>query len=121
MNDRAIVLFAHGARDPAWSRPFVRMKAELEERMPGARVALAFLERTEPDLGQCVAALHGEGVRKLRIVPVFLGAGGHLKTDLPRLVGALNARYPDLAIEVDPAIGEQDTVIAAIARAVAGG
>lgn len=121
MTKRAIVLFAHGARDPEWSRPFVRMKAELESLLPGEQVALAYLERTEPSLEACVEGLHAAGVRALRIVPVFLGSGGHLKSDLPKMVEALKARYPDLAVAVDAAIGEQPLVIAAIAKAVAQG
>mgnify|MGYP003341906617 CR=1 FL=1 len=121
MSERAIVLFAHGARDPEWSRPFVRMKAELEALRPGARVALAYLERTEPSLEACVAGLHADGVRALRIVPVFLGAGGHLKSDLPEMVDALKARFPDLSVAVDPPIGEQPLVVSAIAKVVAQG
>lgn len=72
----------------------------------------------QPSLPECAAALYGEGVRTLRVVPVFLGAGGHLRSDLPKLVDQLKARYPDLAITVDPPIGEQPEVIAAIARAI---
>lgn len=117
----AIVLFAHGARDARWAEPLVALKAELEARLPGERVALAFLELMRPSLVECAQALYAEGVRRLRVVPVFLGAGGHLRSDLPRLVGELAARYPDLAIAVEPPIGEQREVIAAIADAIARG
>lgn len=73
----------------------------------------------QPALADCATALYADGVRSLRVVPVFLGAGGHLKEDLPRLVEEIRARYPDLAITVEPPIGEQPTVIAAIAQAIA--
>jgi len=116
---RALVLFAHGARHPGWADPFRRLAVELGEKLPGERIVLAFLELMQPSLPDCVAALHADGVRELRVVPVFLGAGGHLKTDLPRMVDELRARYPDLAIAVDPPIGEQAGVIAAIASAIA--
>jgi sirohydrochlorin cobaltochelatase len=119
MSSRAIVLFAHGARNAEWAHPFRRLALELGEKLPGERIVLAFLEMMQPSLPDCAMALHGEGVRALRVVPVFLGAGGHLKTDLPKLVDELKARYPDLAITVDPPIGEQPEVIAAIARAIA--
>jgi sirohydrochlorin cobaltochelatase len=121
MAERALVLFAHGARDPGWAEPLRALKAQLEVRLPGERVALAFLERMPPSLAECAGALYAEGVRRLRVVPVFFGAGGHLKSDLPRLVGELAARHPDLAIAVEPPIGEQPEVIAAIASAIARG
>jgi sirohydrochlorin cobaltochelatase len=86
--------------------------------LPGERIALAFLELMRPALAECAAALHGDGVRSLRIVPVFLGSGGHLKNDLPKLVAELRERYQDLEITVEPPIGEQPEVISAIAAVV---
>jgi sirohydrochlorin cobaltochelatase len=120
MATRAIVLFAHGARDPDWARPFRQLVVELGERLPGERIVLAFLELMQPSLAECVASLHGDGVRSVRLVPVFLGSGGHLKADLPRLVDEVKSRYRDLAITVEPPIGEQPEVISAIAKAIAG-
>jgi len=88
--------------------------------LPGERVVLAFLDLMQPSLPDCAASLYAEGVRSLRVVPVFLGSGGHLKEDLPRLVAAIHTNYPDLDISVEPPIGEQPEVIAAIARAISG-
>ena len=116
----AIVLFAHGARDPDWARPFRQLVAELGERLPGERIVLAYLELMQPSLPECAAALYADGVRELRVVPVFLGMGGHLRADLPAIVAQLHARHAGLRIKVEPPIGEQPEVIAAIARAIAG-
>ena len=119
MARQAIVLFAHGARDPQWARPFQQLVTELGELLPGERTVLAFLELMQPSLPACAALLHGEGVRSLRVVPVFLGAGGHLKEDLPKIVAAIRGSYPDFEISVDPPIGEQTAVIRAIAQVIA--
>jgi sirohydrochlorin cobaltochelatase len=73
----------------------------------------------QPSLAECAAVLHSDGVRSLRIVPVFLGSGGHLKDDLPKLVAEIRERHKDLEITVEPPIGEQPEVIVAIARAIA--
>ena len=81
---------------------------------------LAFLELMQPSLQECAASLYAEGVRTLRVVPVFLGVGGHLKNDLPKLVEIIRGNFPDLEIAIEPPIGEQPEVIAAIARAIAG-
>ncbi|MGH8764800.1 MAG: sirohydrochlorin chelatase [Burkholderiales bacterium] len=115
----AIVLFAHGARDPQWAQPFRQLVAELGERLPGERIVLAYLELMQPSLPDCAAALYVDGVRQLRVVPVFFGVGGHLKDDLPKIVEDLKTRYVDLQITVEPPIGEQPGVIAAIADAIA--
>jgi sirohydrochlorin cobaltochelatase len=118
MAGRATILFAHGSRDPDWARPFQSLALELAERLPGERVALAFLELMQPSLGDCVDALYAEGIRKFRVVPVFFGAGGHLKKDLPALVSGLKQK--DIEITLEPPVGEQPGVVSAIARVIAG-
>jgi len=120
MAGSAIVLFAHGARNPQWAAPFARLKSELEALRPGEQIVLAFLELMQPSLADCAAALYAGGVRTLRVVPVFLGAGGHLREDLPKIVTEIRAKFADLAITVEPPIGEQPAVISAIAKAIAG-
>ena len=80
---------------------------------------LAFLELMEPSLPDCAAALYADGVRTLRVVPVFLGVGGHLREDLPKIVAGIRGRFADLQITVEPPIGEQPEVISAIAKAIA--
>ena len=87
--------------------------------LPGERIVLAFLELMQPSLPDCAASLYAEGVRSLRVVPVFLGSGGHLKNDLPKLVATIGGQCKDLEITVESPIGEQPEVIAAIARAIA--
>lgn len=114
---QGIVLFAHGSRDPEWSRPFERIAAALAKKLPAATVALAYLEHG-PSLNEGLAALAAKGAASVRIVPVFLGHGGHAKSDLPRLVEDARARHPSLRLALDPTIGEQPEVIEAIASAI---
>jgi len=111
----AILLFAHGARDPGWAEPFRRIAARLRAGQPGLRVELAFLELMDPKLGDAVAALAGEGISRITLVPLFLAQGGHLKEDLPRLLDDIQKRHPGVRIDVTPAIGDSEDLTAAIA------
>jgi sirohydrochlorin cobaltochelatase len=54
-------------------------------------------------------------------VPVFLGAGGHVKEDLPRLVARARADHPKVTIRLEAPIGEQSALIEAIAASIARG
>jgi sirohydrochlorin cobaltochelatase len=119
MAKRALILFAHGARDPQWARPFQQLVTELGELLPGERIVLAFLELMQPSLPACAASLYGDGVRSLTVVPVFFGMGGHLKEDLPKVVARIRETYADLEVIVERPIGEQPEVIAAIAKVIA--
>lgn len=113
MADRAVVLFAHGARDPRWAEPLEALRRRLEQR--GCRVAVAFLELMTPTLAEVVAALAAGGDRAIEIVPVFLGQGGHVREDLPRLVDDVRSRHPQVDLRLAHAVGEDDGVLDAIA------
>lgn len=112
-----IVLFAHGSRDPQWAAPFESIAAELSKAF---LVRLAYLEIMQPPLADAIASLASAGARSIRVIPVFLGAGGHVREDLPRLVAAARSAHPHLEITLEKPVGEQPAVIAAIARAIAG-
>jgi len=49
---------------------------------------------------------------------VFLGQGGHVKDDLPRLVS--QSARPGLKLSLEQPIGEQPAVVEAIAAAISG-
>jgi sirohydrochlorin cobaltochelatase len=112
---QGIVLVAHGSRDPEWSRPFERLAAALEKKLPAVAVALCYLEHG-PDIAEALAALVAKGAGAIRVVPVFLGAGGHVRQDIPALIAAAN---PPVAVTIDAPIGEQSQVIEAIAEGIA--
>ena len=114
---RAIVLFAHGARDPRWAEPFEAIAARVRAAAPDYRVALAFLELMAPTLGDAVAGLVAAGATRIDVVPLFLGTGGHLRRDLPPLVAALRAAHPAVDFRLHAAIGEHAAVVEAMAAA----
>jgi sirohydrochlorin cobaltochelatase len=111
----AIILFAHGARDPEWATPFHRIAGRLRDQCPDTRVELAFLEFMQPALDGAVGMVVAEGIRRITLVPLFLAQGGHLKQDLPRLLDNIRSRHPDVRIDVTPAIGDALELTAAIA------
>jgi sirohydrochlorin cobaltochelatase len=114
---QAIVLFAHGARDPRWAEPFEAVAARIRAAAPGLPVVLAFLELMAPSLEEAVARLVGEGATAIDVVPLFLGTGGHVRHDLPPLVESLRAAHPGTTIRLHAAIGEHAAVSAAMAHA----
>jgi sirohydrochlorin cobaltochelatase len=115
----AILLFAHGSRDPGWTEPFERLAARVRAERPDARVALAYLELTPPTLEDAAAALVAGGAREVAVVPVFLAPGGHVRRDLPLIVERLQGRHPGARFRVLPTIGEADAVTGAIAAWIA--
>lgn len=111
----AIILFAHGARDARWAAPFKRLQQLIQSQQTQASVHLAFLELMTPDLPGVVSQLVAENCLDIRLVPVFLGQGGHVLRDLPQILQQLQAQYPQLRLQTLPAVGESEAVLMAIA------
>jgi sirohydrochlorin cobaltochelatase len=115
MTERALILFAHGARDPAWAAPFQRLHQLVEAQLPDVTVRLAFLELMQPQLPELIEELAGGGCRDVTVVPVFLGQGGHVRRDLPLIVERLQEHHANLNLRVVQAAGEDAGVLAALA------
>jgi sirohydrochlorin cobaltochelatase len=113
---QALILFAHGARDPAWAAPFELLQKRIQRQLPEVQVSLAFLELMKPDLSQLLEQLAAAGIAEVSVVPVFLGQGGHVLRDLPALIAQARQRHPQLTIKVAQAVGEQPDVLNAIAQ-----
>ena len=113
----AIVLFAHGSRDPAWQRPMLAVAQRIRDQVPHAWVACAYLELTEPSLPQAVAQAVALGHGHIRVLPMFLGVGKHVREDLPVLMAQLHQDHPQVRFDLQAAVGEQSAVLDALARA----
>jgi sirohydrochlorin cobaltochelatase len=115
MGKHGIILFGHGARDPRWAEPFERLAARLRAMRGDQPVALAFLELMSPDLPAAVASLASDGCVEITVVPVFFGQGGHVRRDLPEVIGKCREAHPDVVIHCATAVGEDEAVLEAVA------
>lgn len=130
---QALILFAHGSRDPDWARPLHGLRDAVAALCPQLPVTLAFLEFMQPTLTQVIAQLAGESstsesgapsqplqpLRQLRLVPLFLAQGNHTRRDLAALIAQAQQDHPGLQIEILPALGEVPAVMQALAHWIA--
>jgi len=110
----ALILFAHGARDPEWAEPFRKIQQNVAMRCPGLTVELAFLEFMTPALPDAVEMLAKAGHDAITIAPLFMAQGGHLKHDLPQLLAGLRQRLPAATLTLLPAVGDVEAILDAI-------
>lgn len=115
---KAIILFAHGSPDPMWHTHIDLISKKIKLLNPGVDVTCAYLNFTQPNLPEAVAELSACGYKKIKIAPIFLGIGKHLKEDLPMLVREIRIQHPEIEIYCQSAIGENNIVIDAIANTV---
>jgi len=113
-SETGLALIAHGARDPAWRQPFDSIR-ETVAHANDKLVALCFLEFMTPDLLTASRELKAQGVLEIDVLPLFLGAGGHVRRDLPVLVDRVS-RELMLPIRLLPSIGEVPEIVGSIAH-----
>lgn len=116
---QAILLFAHGSRDPEAAQPFHRLREMLESSLPGHRIELAFLESMRPAFDDAVDRIAAGGRGHVTVVPLFLAQGGHLREDIPTLISRARARHPAIDFSLLPPLGEAPEVLQAIAAWIA--
>jgi len=109
----ALILFAHGARDPDWALPFRAIRDRVAALRPDLVVELAFLELMTPRLGAAVDELAGR-VQRITVAPLFMAQGGHLKQDVPRLLAEIGERHPGVSVALLPPVGEIPAILDAI-------
>ncbi|WP_428266043.1 sirohydrochlorin chelatase [Haliangium sp.] len=107
MANTSWLLIAHGSRDPAWARPFERLAAAV-----GAR--LAFMELGGPTVAEAVAEAVAAGAEHIRVLPLFMAVGRHVKHDIPASVEAARAAHPGVRIELLASLGESERFWAAL-------
>ncbi len=116
----ALVLFAHGSRDPDWALPFRAVQQKVAAERPELSVELAFLEVMQPPLVDTVAHLAKAGHARITIAPLFMAQGAHLKRDLANIVADLRHAHPHIELVLLPAAGEAPAVLEAVSAWLAG-
>lgn len=113
----ALILFAHGARDPEWAAPLQRVQQAVRRQVPDQAVELAFLEFMAPNLADCATALVATGSERIVVVPMFIASGGHLKREVPAMIEQLRSTHPQVEFLLAGAVGEHELVVEAMAAA----
>ncbi|MEC9484237.1 MAG: CbiX/SirB N-terminal domain-containing protein [Halomonas sp.] len=117
--DNALILLAHGSRDPRWRAPFDSLAAALAARLEKP-LRMAYMELCEPSLETVAAELEAAGCRRGEILPLFFAAGRHLREDVPAQIDALHRAHPQLALTLLPPVGEHPAFVDALAGIIEG-
>ena len=103
--DPALLLVAHGTRDPAGAVVTEQVAALARDAL-GVRVAACYVDVRRPTPADAVAELDGPCVA----VPMFLAAGYHVRTDVPAQLAA----FPE--VRLAETFGPDPVLVAAAAE-----
>jgi sirohydrochlorin cobaltochelatase len=110
-SDAHVILLAHGSSDPNWQATFEALSKPSREALPQA--VIGYMELCEPSLERQIAHLKQQGATRIKIVPLFLARGRHLRKDVPDMLETYAARY-DIVLELTPPVGEHPALAQSI-------
>src|SRR5438045_3601559 len=101
----ALLLIAHGSRQPEANADLHRLADELRRAGRYAVVVPAYLELAEPDIDAGGACCVEHGARRVVLVPYFLSAGVHVRRDLTEARARLAGRFPHVEFRLAEPLG----------------
>lgn len=101
-----LLVVAHGSRDRRWCAAVERAVRAARAGLGTRALRLAYMDCAAPSLGRVLAEAERAGVERVRILPLFLAAEGHVDRDVRPLVNAARAAHPSIAVELLPPLGQ---------------
>mgnify|MGYP003590820116 FL=1 len=116
---QALVIVAHGSRREASNQEIRALAQQVQQlgQHPYAWVSCAFLELAEPSIPDGIQQAIEQGASNITIMPFFLSAGRHTVEDVPALVRAKQAEYPQIPMRLAPYLGVSPLMPMLIANA----
>ncbi len=109
-----LLLVGHGSPDPAGNEEYLTFARLLSDEL-GIIVQPCFLELAEPSIPEGIRQCAEQGAQRVAVLPLFLGAAGHQKNDVPAILNEHTVAYPDITFAYGTPIGAQYPVVAALA------
>ena len=104
------IVLGHGSRNAEANHVLEKLSGLFHENTK-APTCCAFLQFAEPTLEQAIEACYSEDLDTITIIPVFLYPGVHIKEDIPRILGNLQGKYPEVTFELSEPIGADPRLI----------
>ncbi len=100
-----LIIIAHGSHNPSWRASVEKLTESLQADVGRDKVQLAYMECTPPTLMDVASDAVRVGVKKIRVLPLFLADEGHVLRDITPLVDQLREAHGSLDVELLPPLG----------------
>ncbi len=106
----SILLIAHGSREKQANDEVRALALRLESSLTGQRVFPCFLEIEPPSIIEAFRQSVETGSNSILAFPFFLSTGAHVSRDIPALLGECLLNYPQVTVQISPALGPDQTL-----------
>jgi sirohydrochlorin ferrochelatase len=102
---KALLLIAHGSRKDEANVDLHEVVTEMRKRGPFDIVEGAFLELVEPGIEETADRCVAQGAERVVLLPYFLSAGVHVRSDLAGIRNKLADRFPPVEFRLAEPLG----------------
>jgi sirohydrochlorin cobaltochelatase len=103
------VLWVHGSQKKEWAAPFDELILKLKTEDLRRHWTLAHLEGQGPRLESVVKEiLDSESISTIKVIPLFLSVGKHVREDLSQSLDSLKSLYPEIKISLASSLLENE-------------
>ncbi|WP_158600486.1 CbiX/SirB N-terminal domain-containing protein [Tessaracoccus antarcticus] len=117
----ALVIAAHGTRDPAGQLVAHALTARVAALLPDVDVSVGFIELSHPTIPEALSAALSRcpaDDKRVVVVPLMLGTGTHVRHDIPDFIEEVVAEFPDARIDYAPHLGPDPALFRAVNRRI---
>ncbi|MBT2640010.1 sirohydrochlorin chelatase [Bacillus sp. ISL-39] len=115
---KAILYIGHGTRSKKGESEAKAFVQRVMDRIDVPIQEISFLELTDPLIAEGFARCVERGATEITVVPLFLLAAGHIKKDIPMVLGSLQEKYPQINIAVKDPFGVHGSILDGVAELV---
>ena len=101
-----LIVIAHGSRNPAWRASVERQVEGLGDALEPHSLRLAYMELSSPTLLDVISEAVQHGIIRIRVLPLFLAAEGHVEKNIQPLISQAREAFSSVDIELLPPIGQ---------------
>lgn len=101
----ALLLIAHGSREPQANRELHEAAARLRGSGIGCSVFPCFLEIESPDIPSAFEQATAGGAENIIAFPYFLSTGAHVRKDIPEILASCARNHPTVNVTLTRALG----------------
>lgn len=111
-----LLLIAHGSRKEVANHEVRELAAQIEKHSASDYEAVvpAFLEFTQPDIGNGIDYCVKSGAKNITVFPYFLSAGAHVNRDVPEQVEIASQRHPGVNFHLTRHFGCSDSIVESV-------
>ena len=99
-----VLLISHGSPRDEANNAFSELTNRIASRLNSNNILPTFFSIKRPNIIDQVDKLAEQGIKRIIMMPYFLGNGQHIRADIPAQLEQCNEKYPGIEIEFLPTL-----------------